>query len=110
MTAITRFRGDTAPITGVVSLNALPLDVTGCSFVLTVDPSKTPTDSANNLFALTGTLVTPLTGEITFPITAGQADQVPGTYYFDIQLLDALGYKRTIALDKFVFLQDITKT
>jgi hypothetical protein len=109
MTAITRYRGDTDPISGVVSLNDLPLNVTGCSFVLTVDPSKTPADATNNLFALTGTLVTPLTGEITFPITAEQADQTPATYYFDIQLVDALGYKRTIALDKFVFKQDITK-
>ena len=44
MTAITRYRGDTDPISGVVSLNDLPLNVTGCSFVLTVDPSKTPAE------------------------------------------------------------------
>lgn len=109
MTAITRFRGDTVPIAGVVNLNDLPLNVTGCSFVLTVDPSKTPADATSNLFSLTGTLVTPLTGEITFPITAEQADQTPATYYYDIQLVDALGHKKTIALDKFVIRQDITK-
>lgn len=109
MTAITHYRGDTVPITGVVKLSALPLDVTGCSFVLTVDPSKTPIDATSNLFSLTGTLVSPLAGEIEFPITAVQADQTPAVYYYDIQLLDALGRKRTIALDKFVFKQDITK-
>ena len=110
MTAITRYRGDTAPITGTVNLNDLPLDVTGCTFVLTADPSKAPTDAANNLFALTGELVTPLTGAIKFPITAMQADQTPGTYYFDLQVTDAAGYKQTITLDKLIFKQDITKS
>lgn len=109
MTTITRYRGDTSPIRGVVALNDLPLDVTGCSFTLTADPSKTPTTAINNLFTLTGTLVNAATGELSFPITAPQADQLPGKYYYDIQMTDALGLKTTIALDKFVFLQDITK-
>ena len=109
MTAITRYRGDTKPISGTVNLNDLPLDVTGCTFILTADPSKTPADATNNLFSLTGTLDTPLTGKISFPITALQADQTPGTYHYDIQLIDAIGDKQTIALDKLVFKQDITK-
>ena len=109
MTEIIRFRGDTKDVSGTVNLNAVPANVTGCSFVLTVDPSKAPADATANLFSLTGTLVTPLTGEITFPITAEQADQVPGTYYYDIALVDAVGKKLTIALDKFKFVQDIGK-
>lgn len=109
MARITRKRGDTYPITGTVKLNDLPLDVTGCSFVLTVDPEPEPVTAANNLFSLTGALAEPLTGEISFPITEEQADQTPGDYYHDIQMIDAQGKKRTIALDGFSFVQDITK-
>ena len=109
MTAITRYRGDTKPITGTVNLNDLPLDVTGCTFVLTADPSKIPVDETNNIFSLVGELVTPVTGAIKFPITAAQADQAPGTYFFDIQLVDAESNKQTIALDRLIFKQDISK-
>lgn len=109
MTTITRYRGDTSPIRGVVAVNDLPLDVTGCSFTLTVDPSKAPTAATNNLFSLSGTVVNAATGELSFPITALQADQLPGKYHYDIQMTDGLGFKSTVALDKFIVLQDITK-
>lgn len=109
VSTIKRFRGDTTPITGTVKLNDLPLDVTGCAFVLTADPSRVPIDATNNLFALTGALVTPLTGAIKFPITAAQANQAPGIYYFDIQLVDGTGNKQTVVLDKLIFKQDISK-
>jgi len=41
--------------------------------------------------------------------TSGQADQVPGVYYFDVQMIDGAGRIRTIALDKYTYTQDITK-
>lgn len=107
--SITRYRGDTNPIRGYAAINGLPLDVTGCSFTLTVNQSKAPTTSATNRFSLTGVVVDVLTGELAFPITEEQADQLPGRYYYDIQMTDALGFKTTIALDRFVFLQDISK-
>ena len=106
MAKITRFRGDTRPISGVVNLNDIPQVVTGCTFVLTADPSKEPIDATNNLFALTGIVAG---SALSFPITTLQADQVPGTYWYDIQMVDPLGQKDTIAHDKFVFLQDIGK-
>lgn len=109
MTAITRFRGDTAPDTGAATLDGVALDVTGCSFILTVDPAKAPTSAATNLFSLPGTLVNSATGEIKFPITETQSDQTPGTYYYDIQMTDSAGLTRTIALDKYIIKQDITK-
>ena len=109
MTVINRYRGDTKPVTGVVSLAGVALDVTGCTFILTVDPAKAPADATNNLFSLTGTIVNAATGSIKFPMTATQSNQTPGTYYYDIQLVDAVGDKHTIALDRFGFLQDITK-
>ena len=110
MAKISRFRGDTAPIIGTVNLNEQALNVTGCTFVLTVDPAKTPAAATNNVFALTGTVVSAAAGTLSFPITLAQANAlVPGTYYYDIQMVDAAGYKRTIALDAFVVLQDIGK-
>lgn len=109
MTAITRYRGDTAPISGNAFINGVALDISGCSFVLTVDPSKTPADATANLFSTTGSIVDALTGELEFPLTDEQADQTPGTYYFDIQLVDGAGKKRTITLDKYIIKQDISK-
>lgn len=109
MTAITRYRGDTTPITGNAFIDGVALDITGCTFVLTVDPSKAPLDAAANLFSTTGSIVDALTGEIEFPLTDEQADQTPGTYYFDIQLTDGAAKKRTITLDKYIVKQDISK-
>jgi hypothetical protein len=109
MTAITRFRGDTNPDTGFAAIGGVAIDITGCSFILTVDPEKAPADATNNLFALTGVIVDAPTGEVKFPITDLQANQTPGTYYYDIQMIDSGGEKRTIALDKYTFKQDITK-
>lgn len=109
MTAITRYRGDTAPDTGYAAIDGVALNVTGCSFKLTVDPEKAPVSDANNLFSLSGEAVDPLTGKIKFPITDIQADQPPGKYWYDIQMIDGAGLKRTIALDRYIILQDITK-
>ena len=109
MASITRFRGDTRPIQGFARLNGGVLPVTGCTFLLTVDPSKAPTDATANLFSLAGTIVDALTGELEFQITALQADQTPGKYWFDIEMTDATGYIQTIEHDRFVFTQDITK-
>lgn len=111
MTAITRKRGDTYAerITVINKETQAVIDITGCSFVLTVDPERAPATSANNLFSLTGTVTDAVNGVVEFAPSAVQADQVPGTYYFDIQMTDGAGKKRTIDLDKWVVVQDISK-
>ena len=109
MTTITRKRGDTYPIEILVTSNDAPLDVAGCTFKLTVDPSKTPTDNTANVIALTGSLVSGETGRVNFPLTDGQADHL-GKYYYDVQMTDAGGIIRTIMADKFIWVQDITKS
>lgn len=110
MTAITRKRGDTYAETITVTDSAgTAIDITGYTFKLTVDPSKTPADATANLFFIVGTILVAVDGTVEFAPSPIQADQTPGTYYYDVQLIDAAGRIRTIALDKWVVTQDITK-
>ncbi len=107
-------RGDTKPIrltiTGATSGD--PVDLTGCSFILTVDPAKAPTDASNNLMALTGVvdadqITNP--GKVMFEPSVSDTNHT-GTYYYDIQMTDANGYINTFVSGfKFKLGQDITK-
>lgn len=104
-------RGDTTPWTFTIK-EGTPLaavNITGFSFVLTVDTSKTPTSSVNNLFSLTGTLTDPVNGVVQFVMTVAQADQLPDIYFHDLQMTDGVGALRTIAKGKYEFKQDISK-
>lgn len=105
-----RVRGDTFPFTVTLTDgDGTAIDITGSSFVLTVDPSPAPSSSANNLFSVTGALSDPVNGEVTFTLGAADADQVPNTYYYDIQWTDSGGAVRTILKGKWTVQQDITK-
>lgn len=106
---ITRVRGDTFPLDFQISVTGGSLDVTGMTFLLTVDPSPDPVNATNNLFELTGTIVDAPNGKIRFSISLVQADQTPSEYYYDLQLKDTLGLLRTIAKGKWTVVQDITK-
>lgn len=112
MVAITRKRGDTYAdeITVKSKATGLPINITGYTFKLTVDPKKDPLTADNNLFSITGTILNPIAGTVEFAPSEPQSDQVPGTYYYDIEMIDGAGRVRTIELDKYVFTQDITKT
>ena len=61
------------------------------------------------MYQLTGTILDATAGRVEFAPSALQADQTPGTYYYDLQMVDGVGRKRTIALDKYVYTRDITK-
>jgi hypothetical protein len=104
-------RGDTQPWTFTVKEGtpAVAKDITGFSYLLTVDPSPEPTGSGNNLFQLSGSLTDPTNGVVQFEMSAAQADQTPNEYYYDLQQTDGAGDIRTIAKGKFTFNQDITK-
>lgn len=110
MTAITRRRGDTYADEIVIKskTTGLPINITGYSFTMTLDPKKDPADASGNLYALTGTIVDAAAGRVEFAPTAMQADHV-GAFYYDIQMTDGAGRKRTVALDKYVYTQDISK-
>ncbi len=106
---ITRKRGDTRRIIFVVS-DALGnlVDISlWTNFLLTVDPSKVPTDDTANVMQLTGVFITDGTdSKIGFTPTGATAI---GSYYYDVQALDANGEKITISEGKYKLKQDITK-
>ena len=102
-------RGDSVLWTFQIKSEGVPVNITGFSFLLTVDPSPEPTGSGTNLFQLTGSVITPLSGIVQFGMTPTQANQVPNEYYFDLQMTDGGGKIRTVAKGKFTIEQDITK-
>lgn len=109
MADITRRRGDTRVIIFRFTVDGVAMDLSGCTFVMTVDPEKSPEDATNNIFQLTGTPGTD--GRVEFEMTEEQADITPGTYYYDVQITDADG-KITTPEDscgRFKIIQDITK-
>lgn len=86
-----------------------PIDITGFSFLLTVDPEPDPTDALNNLFQLTGNITDATNGVVDFSPSAVQSDQAPDTYFYDIQQTDGAAKIRTIAVGQYEITQDITK-
>jgi hypothetical protein len=111
MTDITRKRGDTYADQWVIKDTATgqALDITGCTFILTVDSRKEPADESTKQYSLTGSIVgAPTAGRVEFAPSPTQADRV-GAYYFDMQMTDAAGRKRTLDAGKYRYTQDITK-
>lgn len=106
---VTRGDSPVIPVKVTDATTKLPVDVTGGTFVLTVDPSEEPADAAGNLFALTGTVVNGPGGLANFQPTTSQLDVAPGEYYYDVQMTLA-GSKRTILKGKFTVQQDIGKS
>jgi len=103
-------RGDTLAFTFAVKDSAgAAQNITGFSFLLTVDPNEDPTTSVANLFQLSGTITDAPGGIVSFSMSSLQADQTPNVYYYDVQMTDGGGKIRTIAKGKFEFRQDITK-
>jgi hypothetical protein len=107
MSIIQRRRGNTHKdlLTIISSSTNLPIDITGCSFVMNVTTDKAPDSlGANLLYSLTGTIVSPATnGQVTFAPTQTQATQADGTYYYEVIMTDAQGLTETVALDKYVY-------
>ena len=110
MTDLTRKRGDTYADEFLVKSKATgrPIDITGYTFLLTVDPSKVPTSDATNAYQIAGTILSATDGRVEFAPSPVQADRV-GVYYFDVQMVDGAGRKRTIDSGKYKYEQDITK-
>lgn len=110
MTNISRTRGDDYANEFIIKSKKTrqPINIAGYSFTLTVDPSPNPANSDGNLFQLVGQIVDAATGRVAFAPTAVQADRV-GTFYYDIQMVDSSGKKRTIVKGEYQFTQDITK-
>jgi len=108
---ICRKRGDTWPFQiTITDTDGVAIDITGDTFLLTVDPSPTPPDATNNLFQLAGVITDAPNGVVEFTLTPSQADQTPATYYYDVQQTEAVsGDIRTILQGEWEVRQDITK-
>lgn len=110
MLNLTRYRGDTNPdkITVLSQTTGEPINISGYSFILTVDPYGDPASAASNLYSLNGSITDAVNGVVEFTPSALQADLV-GDFFYDIQMTDASGRKRTISRGQYTYLQDITK-
>lgn len=109
-----RTRGDTSTFTVTITTDGTtPIDVTGFTFLFTVDLNPDPLDSADNLFQLSVgsgiTLSDPTNGVITLGITEVQADQTPDVYFYDLQMTDTGSLITTILKGEYEVVQDITK-
>ena len=105
-----RTRGDTFPHQiSIKDTAGVAVNITGFTFLQTVDPSEEPTVAGDNLFQLTGVIDDGPNGLVSFAPDVTEANQTPAEYYHDIQMIDAGSAIRTIAKGKYTFLQDITK-
>jgi hypothetical protein len=114
---IARKRGDTAPdkifVTDPENAGA-PLDVTGFSFRMTVNTEQDPDPVGppiigTEIATINGTITNPSGGEVEFPWSAGDADQVAEDYFYDIEQTDTTGRILTIAKERYQFQQDVSK-
>lgn len=112
-----RRRGDTWPL-AIQLLQSGTTDplfsggIAGFSFKLAVDTEKEPdgsASSATNLFEITGTITDAAANKIEFAPSDGQADQTPGTYYYEIEMTDLSSDRRTLMEGKWVVKQDRAK-
>lgn len=110
---IQRYRGDTVPdvynILDDDDGNALDIS-TGYQFKMTLNSEKNPADDTNKLYSVTGTITNGPAGEVSFSPSTLQADQTPGTYYYDVQMIYPSGAIKTLEKGRYVYLQDITKS
>lgn len=99
-------RGDNPTIVATLTdtSDSSPIDLTGATTKLTVDANDEPTDASTQIFELTGVIQAPATaGIIHFQPTTSQANQVPDTYFYDIQIVFADGTRRTVATGSWTY-------
>ncbi len=104
-------RGDTTPWTLTMKDDATPpvvVDITGFSYLLTVNVLEEPGAADALLFQLTGTVPTGTDGVVRFQLSAAQADNF-GDFFFDVQQTDGASDDRTVVKGAWEFKQDITK-
>ena len=104
-------RGDSYPLPMVVSSKATKqiIDITGYTFVLTVDENQDPEDDTTQVFSVDGVIEDALGGKVSFTPSETDTDFAKGGYYYDIQMVDTSGNKKTIIKAKWKHDQDITK-
>lgn len=93
----------------ITSEGRVPVDITGYSFVLTVDSNEDPDDSSTNIFSVTGSILDAANGVVGFSPTSTNTSISPKSYFYDVKMTDDSGRKRTLIKGKFVITQGITK-
>ncbi len=92
----------------MVDENNQDFDITGCTFYLSIHTDRNPVDTTTQVALLSG--VTDVdTSVVAFPFSETDAAQTPGTYYYDIQMTDADGYKLTFQEGSMIFTEDKVK-
>lgn len=108
-----RVRGDTeAESITVTTDGSTAIDITGDSFLLTVDPSPDPADDTANIYQIAGVIVDGPNGIVSFSPSALQAAAAPNTYFYDIQWTrtgSGSGSVKTILKGQWEIQQDVTK-
>lgn len=108
MPSITRFRGDTIPDRiRVKDVDGNAVNVTGCTFVLTISRQRNPTDTLQQLAAVTGTIVSAVLGTVDFVFSGPQADLDAGNYFFDIKMINTLAQVNTILTGGYTVKQGV---
>ena len=107
---IERRRGDTyAEPFALVDDNGDAINITGATFVLTIDPSATPANADANVAELVGVITNAAGGLVEFPLSAPDANLTPKTYYYDMQMTDSGGKVRTVCAGMWIVKQDVSK-
>lgn len=84
---VTRYTGDTFPEKfELVDEAGTAIDITGRTFVLTVNSEQNPGSGDPDLYQLTGSIVDAEAGTFEFPVSAGQSLSDAGDYHFDIRM------------------------
>lgn len=105
---INRYRGDTDPFVFNISKDGEAVDITGSTFLLSVNVSATP-EIDDYTFQLVGVVKpSPAVGIVSFTPPSPATVDLVGTYYYDVQMTTGSAIK-TIVTGKIVFGQDITK-
>jgi hypothetical protein len=111
---LTITRGDSYPIPIKLtdSITGLPLNLTGYTFVMTVDSKENPADDTTQLFQVAGIIADPTTGIVSFQPTEVNTDLTPRPltkpYWYEIEYT-TLSTRRTIAKYKLAIVQDLAK-
>jgi hypothetical protein len=110
MTQVNYYRGDGYPLLVTVkdADTGSAIDITGYTFLLTVNKEESPVDDTRQVFQSAGSVVDGPNGVASFPVLPANTATV-GNYFYDIQMTTTGGEVRTIAKDAFVVSMDITK-
>lgn len=107
-----RRRGDTKAFQFTIDEDGADLDITGHTFLMTVNVDVDPTDPpvTPDEWQLTASLVAPNTdGKFKFQPSAPNMDLEPGVFFYDIQMTDPGGEITTVIAGTLTITQDITK-